>query len=300
MLVRSPQHATRLAPEFVVIGHATCDLVSGDAWRLGGTVTFAALTAHRLGLRVAIVTSGTPPLLAALSRTVPGSAIAASPATEATTFENIYHGGQRHQYLRARARELALADVPPAWRSAPIVLLAPVAQEVDPGITRALSGSLVAATPQGWLRRWDSDGRVSACPLGPAETALPLLRALIVSQDDIAPAHARGAEGDGAAEVQLANWARMVPLVAMTCGALGARLLRPHLAPEHFAAYPAREVDPTGAGDVFAAAFLCELYRRGDPRSAMDFANRCAALSIEREGVAGIPTGDEVTARFSR
>jgi sugar/nucleoside kinase (ribokinase family) len=54
---------------------------------------------------------------------------------------------------------------------------------------------------------------------------------------------------------------------------------------EHFPAYPAVELDPTGAGDVFAASFLCSLYRHGDPREAVNFANRVAAYSVEAMGV---------------
>ena len=45
------------APDFLAIGHVTRDLLPDGSWRLGGTVAFAALTAARLGLRPAIVTS---------------------------------------------------------------------------------------------------------------------------------------------------------------------------------------------------------------------------------------------------
>jgi sugar/nucleoside kinase (ribokinase family) len=69
-------------------------------------------------------------------------------------------------------------------------------------------------------------------------------------------------------------------------------------APEVFPGYPATEVDPTGAGDVFAAAFLLWLRRTGDPRAAGDFANRVAALAVEREGLDGVPARDELLARY--
>jgi sugar/nucleoside kinase (ribokinase family) len=48
-------------------------------------------------------------------------------------------------------------------------------------------------------------------------------------------------------------------------------------------------VDPTGAGDVFAAALLCHLYRHGDPREAVNFANYVASFSVGQVGVEGIP-----------
>ena len=67
---------------------------------------------------------------------------------------------------------------------------------------------------------------------------------------------------------------------------------------ERFPGYPASEVDPTGAGDVFAATFLCALVATDDPAEAMDQANRVAALSVEGVSTSAIPTPAEVAARY--
>ena len=67
---------------------------------------------------------------------------------------------------------------------------------------------------------------------------------------------------------------------------------------EAFPGYPVTEVDPTGAGDVFAAAFLCAFRDGGDARVAMDFANRVAAYSVEYVGSTGIPTRADLVRRF--
>lgn len=299
----SPDVLSDFHPDFLTIGHVTRDLLPSGGWRLGGTVTFAALTAQRLGLRAAIVTSGPADVLAVLAEMAPGVAIAALPAAEATTFENIYTGATRRQYLRGRATPLALDAVPPAWRAAPIVLLAPLAREVDPALAGAFPSALRAATPQGWLRRWADDGLVSPCPLDQATAALPHLRALILSRDDVAlaaPTPDEGFADDGFAESDalLASWARIVPLVAITRGAEDAYLLRDGGPPEAFPVYPAREVDPTGAGDVFAASFLCHLHATGDARAAIEFAHRVAAYSIEHVGATGIPTPAQLAGRF--
>ncbi|MBF6590321.1 MAG: ribokinase [Ktedonobacterales bacterium] len=293
-----------LPPTFVVIGHATRDLMPDGGWRLGGTVTFAALTAQRLGWLAGIVTSGPEDLLAALTETLPGVAIAAIPAQEATTFENRYTDRRRLQYLRGRAAPLTLDAVPLAWRAAPLVLLAPLAQEVAPAMAAGFPASLVAATPQGWLRRWAADGFVVPCPLGHAARALPHLGALILSREDVlAVPDASGGDdllptSAAEADARIAAWARLVPLVVVTAGADGAQLLRDGEPPRHFPASPVREVDPTGAGDVFAAAFLCHLRATGDPAAAVAYANQVAGLSIEREGTAGIPTREEIQAQF--
>ncbi len=298
-------------PDFLTIGHATRDLLPGGDWRLGGTVTFAALTAERLGLHAAIVTSGPPDVLAALREALPDIAVHAIPSADATTYENIYTNGARRQYLRGRAAPLALDAIPTGWRNAPLVLLAPLANEVDPTLAAAFPHSLVAATPQGWLRRWDATGHVSPGPFVAAQAVLPHLRALILSREDLlAPANEPGQSAatqesvsdiprtTDEADALLADWARLLPLIAVTQGPAGALLYQGTEAPEHFPGYPAQEVDPTGAGDVFAAAFLCELHQTGDARAAVDFANRVAACSVEQIGGGGIPTRAEVARRF--
>ncbi len=294
----------QVAPEFLIIGHVTRDLLPGGGWRLGGTVTFAALTAQRLGMRAAVVTSGPPDVVEALHRLAPDIPVIAVPSADATTFENIYRGHIRCQYLRGRAAPLTLEHVPPAWRTAPVVLLAPLAQEVDSHLITAFPQSLVAATPQGWLRRWNDDGFVLPGALDAAvEASLPSLRALILSREDLLPppgheVPAASSYTPSEADAQITAWARAIPFVVVTRGAQGALLLRQGNTPEPFPGYPAQEVDPTGAGDVFATAFLCHLHATGDPRAAADFANRVAAISVEHTGASGIPTYAQVTARF--
>src|SRR5947207_8043288 len=280
-------------PDFLTIGHVTRDILPDNTFSLGGTVTFAALTASRLGLVAAIITCADAELLADLPARLPhiGLAIRTSPAT--TSFVNTYHEGFRTQYVRARADQLQLEDVPETWCKASIVLFGPLDQELSPALVRLFPrhpGSIFAATPQGWLRRWDEDGRVWPAPWTAAGEILPLLDVLILSHDDLLP-FANGNRTD--ADAMLSQWSMQVPLLVATDGRHGATLFQQGIA-ERFPAYPAHEVDPTGAGDVFAAAFLVHYHRHSDPREAVDFANCVASLSIERVGIAGIPTMEMV------
>jgi sugar/nucleoside kinase (ribokinase family) len=285
------------APEFVVIGHATRDLLPDGSWRLGGGVAYAGATASRLGLRVGILTSAPPDVLSALRDALPDAAIVNVPAPEATTFENIYDATGRRQFLRARAESLTHGHLPPAWAEARIVLLAPLAQEVDPSFAQAFPGALVAAAPQGWLRRWDAQGAVSPGPLDVAPLLLAHTRALILSRDDLLLPDADSAQKERADAV-IATWASQIPLVAVTRGSYGADLYARDAPAESFSGATAREVDPTGAGDVFAAAFLCWLDRTGDARAAVRFANDVAACSVERVGVESAPTVAQLITRF--
>ena len=285
------------APEFVVIGHATRDLLPDGSWRLGGGVAYAGVTAIRLGLRVGVLTSTPPDVLSALHDALPDAAIVNVPATEATTFENIYDASGRRQFLRARAASPD-AGSSAAWVGrARIVLLAPLAQEVDPAFAQVFPRSLVAAAPQGWLRRWDMQGAVSPGPLDVAPQLLPYLRALLLSRDDLLIPGA-DIERQAQADAIIAGWARHVPLVAVTRGADGADLYADGGSGGILLGAPAREVDPTGAGDIFAAAFLCWLERTGDARAAARFANHVAACSVERVGVESAPTIAELIARY--
>lgn len=287
------------APEFLTIGHATHDIHPDGSFLPGGTVTFAALTAYLLGLVSAIVTRADAQLLAALPSHLPKIGLAGrlSPAT--TTFVNTYDHGFRTQYIRTRADLLDAEDIPIDWLSAPIVLLAPLAQELTPALLALFQrrpGSIVAATPQGWLRRWDADGRVRPTPWSGAEEMLPQLDVLILSHDDLLPF-----AGGNRVEVDamLSRWSLSIPLLVATDGKYGATLFQ-HGNTHHFPAYYAREVDPTGAGDVFAAAFLVHLHRHSNPEAAVDFANCAASLSIEHEGITGIPTIEAVMERMRR
>jgi 1D-myo-inositol 3-kinase len=64
----------------------------------------------------------------------------------------------------------------------------------------------------------------------------------------------------------------------------------------HYPARPAEEVDPTGAGDVFAAAYLIRLTETGDACEAASFASVVASFSVEGPGVEGIPLRSQVEA----
>ncbi len=285
------------APGFLTIGHITRDILPNQGFSLGGTVTFAALTAYRLGLVPAITTCADAGLLAELPARLPAIRLAVRTSSETTAFVNTYHNGFRTQYLRARADHLRLEDVPEAWIKAPIVLFGPLDQEIEASFIKRFprqTPSILAATPQGWLRRWDQDGRVWPAPWTAAEEILPLLDVLILSHDDLLPfANHNRIDADAI----LTRWSMQVPLLVATDGKYGATLFQ-HGFAERFPAYAAQEVDPTGAGDVFAAAFLIYLYWHGDPRKAVDFANCVASLSIEREGITGIPTMEMVKERM--
>lgn len=272
-------------PDFLVVGHITKD-ITPHGYTIGGTATYAAATASRLGAHVAIVTSVGPDI--DLSPLPTGARVHALPSVVTTTFENIYTPNGRVQYIRAVAAPLDCAAVPAAWRDTPTVLLGPLAQEIAPAIVDCFPGSVLGSTPQGWMRAWDAEGRVSYTPWTSAARVLGRVNALILSEEDV--------QRD---EQTIRALARQAAILVVTRGPRGADLFEGEVM-THFPAYVSREVDPTGAGDVFAAAFLLRLRETGQPHQAIPFAHAAASFSIEGPGIESVPTRAQVLRRMEQ
>ena len=83
----------------------------------------------------------------------------------------------------------------------------------------------------------------------------------------------------------LMKLADSVPVVVVTCGGQGAIGIDSVTGEEEWVpSLPVNAVDATGAGDVFAAAFVLGSLREWPLRSRMAFANLCAALSVQQVG----------------
>lgn len=269
--------------DYLIIGHLTKDLtVEGP--RLGGTAGYAALTAQALGMRVGVVTSWGQELPLGRLETVP---IVNLPVEQSTTFENLYTELGREQVLHQRAAELDLHLVPETWRSAPLVHLGPVAQEVSSTLVRHFPQALLCLTPQGWLREWDTRGGVRNGEWPEATYVLSQVDAAVLSEEDL-----------GGDEARIAEMAAACPILAVTVGADGVCLyIQGEL---HCIEAPLmEEIDSTGAGDIFAAAFFMRLHTTKDPVQAARFANHLAARSVASKGLQSAPTREAVYQLFT-
>jgi len=268
--------------DYLIIGHLTVDLLPGGT-RLGGTAAYSSLTARALGMRVGILTA-CEECLSAPELESEGIHVVGMRSEETTTFENKYTPSGRVQYLHKVAPSLDLSMVPEQWRNTPIVHLGPVAREVDPTLARAFTNSLVGLTPQGWLRTWDQEGRVSFSDWPEATFVLQHASAAVLSIEDV--------RGD---ESLIEEMASSIRVLVVTEGANGARLywngdMRRFRPPQM------QEIDPTGAGDIFATAFFVRLQTTRDPWEAARFATNLAAYSVTRFGLDGVPRPEEVQA----
>lgn len=259
--------------DYLAIGHIAQD-ITPNGIRLGGTVAYAALTAHAIGLAAGIVTAAAPEAaLDGLDRI----ALHRLPSLNSTTFENKYGPDGRTQILQARAEPLGFAAVPADWRQSSIVHLAPIAREVDPELATRFPSSLVGLTPQGWMRQWDGAGRVSRSGWEAAEPMLKSAAATVISLEDVA--------GDWSL---IEGWATIARVLVVTQGRDGATVFWKGDR-RHFPAPVVVEVDPTGAGDIFAASFFVFLQQSGDAWNAARFAVALASDSVTRVGIDGVP-----------
>lgn len=264
--------------DYLLIGHITRDISSASE-RMGGTVAYAALTAKAFGLRPGILTAWAEDLpLGALE----GIPIANIGAEQTSTFENQYSAAGRRQRVLHLAPPLDFHQVPENWRNAPIIHLAPVIGEVSPRMASFFKESTLGITPQGWLRELKANGVVQASDWPEADFVLSQADAVVISQEDIL--------GD---QVQIERMAANAGIFVVTAGAEGAELYQrgeQHLLP----APNTKQIDPTGAGDIFAAAFFIRLHFGDEALAAAQVATQLAARSVERVGLASTPTQDEI------
>jgi 1D-myo-inositol 3-kinase len=250
---------------------------------LGGSVSYATATADRLGYPVGLVTSAGADL--DVARALPAAEVVCRPAAATTLFENIYLNGGRRQFVHRRADEITCEQIPPLWRRTPMAYLGSIDQEIDESVFHCFADDvLIGVMPQGFFRRWDEHGQIYFAPWEPTAAVLRRIDVLVISELDVP---------DPDQLVQ--DWGRFVGIIAVTRAERGATIYQSGESCD-FPARRTQQVDPTGAGDVFAAAFLIRFSETGDTCQAAAFANVVASFSVEQPGLQGIPLRPQVEA----
>ena len=273
-----------MLPDFLTIGRIVAD-ETPQGLQVGGPAAYAALTAARLGLRAAIVTN--PHTAFDVRAALPNVSVHLVGPPASTTFKNTDTPSGRVQFWYGSGKAIRPEDVPETWRASPIVHVAPVAQDVAPAIVTLFPRSLIGVSPQGWFRRRDPSGRVYPGPWRHAKQVLDRVDVVVASAEDYGPERT-GVE----------RYLSRAPVLVITQGARGARLRTSH-GWWQVLAFPALTVDTTGAGDVFAAAFLYAFAEDRDPWHAACFASSAASLSVEGQGFASLPTRSQVLDRLT-
>jgi sugar/nucleoside kinase (ribokinase family) len=293
-------------PDVVVVGAATRDIAADDprGWRLGGGVSYTALTIARLGLRtVALIGLDADAAQANeldLLRDA-GVELHAAPLEQGPVFDNIERSDGRLQIAHHASDPLPVTSLPSEWQTPRGWLLVPVAGELPEGWADVPDdAALVGVGWQGFLRQLQAGQPVRH--VAPAPNPI-IERADVVglSRDDV----------DGDLELaDLYSLLRPGATLALTQGARGGVVADGvdghHLRLRHYPAIPSRAiVDPTGAGDVFLAALVAA---RVEPRlvggrigQGIDLllAAAAASLVLEGSGLDGVPDRDAVRRRMA-
>jgi 1D-myo-inositol 3-kinase len=265
-------------PRLLAVGHVTFDRRDqGEV--LGGSVSYAALAARALGWEAGVLTVAGHDFVP--KQHLPGVEVFRHPGRSTTRFANAYdEAGLRTQVLLSRADTIELDPLDEDWRDPDALLLAPVAGEMPAQMALAFEADVVGAIAQGWVRSFRPDGTVERAPWSDPASALAGVHVVFVSEHDLE---------DGADPAALLA---CVPMVVVTRGWRGSSLLS-RAGVQEVPSLPRTEVDATGAGDVFAAAFLVRYHESGDPLDAAAFASCAAGCAVE--GVGTTTLGDRPT-----
>jgi sugar/nucleoside kinase (ribokinase family) len=295
-------------PTVVVVGAAARDLVEDDprGWRLGGGVSYSALTTARLGLRTGAVVGVDG--AAAESDEIEllreaGVDVRLVPLDHGPIFVNIERPGGRLQLCESRSDPVPVTSVPVGWGTAPGWILAPVAAELPPAwADLPPAASFVAVGWQGLLRELVPGEPTHHLEPGPD----PIVRRadlVGLSRDDV--------ERDTELADLYALLSRGASL-AVTHGDQGGLIVHgahgaeaDELELRHYPAIRSHHpVDATGAGDVFLAALAAA---RIEPRLVggrigqgfdLLLAAAAASLVLEGPGLHGVPGRDAVRDRM--
>jgi len=261
-------------PHFLSIGRICFD-VQGEGRILGGSAAYSAILARNLGYRSAIVTSAGQDFP---QDTFPYDILLKIQVGEVTTtFINhpTQHG--RDQFVGSIASPIEPVSIPESWLESDIVYLCPILNDFDPDIINCLRPALVGVAPQGWMRTVGNRGRVYKRRFEELEMVVPQADVVIVSEED-------------PCLEDLQKLTQHSHILVVTRGRNGADLFwqwgRYH---KHIPAFGREEIDETGAGDVFGAAFLLRYEETKDAVESALFASWMASFVVQGRGTKAIP-----------
>jgi sugar/nucleoside kinase (ribokinase family) len=266
-----------------VVGSTTIDrnVIGRAAYlKIGGVTTYAGLTYRRHGLPTWVVSNVAPPETWILERlAAEGIQVSGEPTAFTTRFVNRVHGGRRRQDVAALAAPVNDRPLAAIEAQVDCIHLGPLHPEdiAAPVFARLCrSRALVVLDAQGLLRKI-AGGRVAAAV---SEHLAAALRAAVLVKSDedelrlILRSFGKRAE-DLMDRFAIAEW-------VATSGLHGGCIYSATEGIQRYSSEPvAAVVDPTGAGDVFLAAYTVARFRdRQTVAAAGRYAAKLAASHV--------------------
>jgi len=294
--------------DLVGIGNPVYDLISTPKITtsqrvLSGCSTNACLAAKRLGMRDVMLVGNVGVDFAQRFVREVGQygikAINTSTSSKTTGFSLKYdEHGDRTLRVIANGGKIPLGGVWQDISNTRYLLLGPVLYEIDTVEVAQLAPTARGAVfldPQGLLRKLDRNGEVEHfCDREE-------FRKLVATVDFVKPneLEARVITGSGdyvESAKQLVQWGARIAIVTLAeKGSIACDQRRCLRIP----AYKTTAIDPTGAGDVYAGAFLAEYSRNKDLAASCLYASAAASVMVESVGP-DFPVTDELVRRRVR
>jgi sugar/nucleoside kinase (ribokinase family) len=198
--------------------------------------------------------------------------------------------------LRNRAPPILLEDVV-SMPQAKIIHVAPIAGEISSEVAEELrkKTDMLSLDPQGFIRKFDAEGRVSLKKWTDRR---------VLGQVDIYKSsfqeirRATGLKTLKASMEEIRNFG--VRIVIVTFGREGAALLFEDTFYRIHAIPPKELIDPTGAGDVFAGAFLAEYIKKKEPVWCACVGSAMASFKLETVGPSFVGDKEAIYSRAER
>lgn len=227
----------------VVVGHITLDEYDGKLVP-GGSAYYCSRTYLALGAQVKLISTIGEDFQ--FNEIFNDLDVFVKRIGQTTRFKNIYKKNSiRQQISIAQAEPIKPDTIPDDFKECDILHLAPVLGEIDIKLWSTLVKSkMVAVGLQGWLRKIDDSKIVLHKKCDISDEEFNKLSLVCLSEGDI----------QGQTEL-LDRIIKLVPTVALTYGENGYDIYKDGIKTS-YGVYRTIEVDPTGAGDVFAAGFF--------------------------------------------
>lgn len=279
--------------KFVAIGNVAIDQNLQEHPATGGSVLYSSLLASKLGLKAFAVTSYGEDFLA-LKPNWQNVHVYPQLTPFSTTIGLIYdQHGNRQVIVGKEGGIISEKLLPKEISDADIIFICPIVHEISSKlvdfVAKENKGGIIVTTPQGWLRDWGKEGdKIFQKPWENAKEILAHTDILSISEEDI--------QDDKSVLDLYKSFIKPRGIIIVTQGSKGATAYRGKEI-IFFKAYPAKMVDSTGAGDIFAAAFGISWKETSSMGQSLKFANTAASFIVEGIGESNMPTRFQIQSR---
>jgi len=295
--------------DLVTVGHFAIDYIMYKAERktrpkptLGGPPTFVSLAAKKMGVKVSVISKvgGDFPneyYTWLINEGIDLSMLRRVKSAFTTRYMLIYDSkGKRQLILNARAPAIKPAEIPESL-SSKAIHVSPIAGEVSYEVMKRLQrhSNLLSLDPQGFLRRFDEDGKVHLGKLDDPK----IFEEIDIFKASKSEIEAATEESDLLRAIRRVH-SLGVRIVIVTRGSRGAIL---SLSGKLYRIPTAKSkvvADTTGAGDAFIGAFLAEYVKGEDPIWSSCVGSASASYVIEETGPRGFRSQSEVYERATQ